>query len=110
MSAQVKVLQPSGMMDTKGGIDLRHKIINLLESGTKTVLIDFEQVTFMDSSGLGALVASLQRVRADNARLYLCSLNTQVRMVMELTRLDQVFEMFPDRSAFEAAVAPINQS
>ncbi len=108
MSSQVKVLKPSGLMDSSGGSELRREIIDALELGAKTILVNFQDVTFMDSSGLGTLVAALQRVRVDNAQLYLCSLNDQLKIILELTRLDQAFDIFSDQAAFEAAVASIN--
>ena len=107
MSLVVKVVQPSGILEgTKAG-PLRQEISDLIESGTELVLIDFKDVTFMDSSGLGALVLALKTVRAAGGKLYLCSINEQVKMLFELTSMDRVFEIFPDRSAFEDAVTSI---
>lgn len=52
----------------------------------------------MDSAGLGALVSILQRVRTKGANLYLCSLNEQVKMIMELTKMDKIFDIVSDRT------------
>jgi anti-anti-sigma factor len=62
-------------------------------------------ISFMDSSGLGSLVAILQRVRTKGSHLYLCSLNDQVKIIMELTKMDKVFTILPDRAAFDVAIA-----
>jgi anti-anti-sigma factor len=43
------------------------------------VLIDFQDVTFMDSSGLGALVLALKTVRAAGGKLFICSVNEQIK-------------------------------
>lgn len=104
MSTVVKVLQPSGILDgTKAG-QFRQEISKLVESNVNIVLIDFQDVTFMDSSGLGALVLALKTVRAAGGKLFICSVNEQIKMLFELTSMDRVFEIFPTREAFESTV------
>jgi anti-anti-sigma factor len=104
MSPVVKVVQPSGILDgTKAG-QFRQEITNLVESNVDIVLIDFKDVTFMDSSGLGALVLALKTVRASGSKLFICSVNEQIKMLFELTSMDRVFEIFPTREDFESAV------
>jgi len=101
MSKSSKILEPTGLLDSSGGTQLRREVSELLDAGIETILIDFANISFMDSSGLGAIVAILQRVRTKGANLYLCSLNDQVKMIMELTKMDKVFDILPDRAAFD---------
>lgn len=101
MSNSSKVLAPEGLIDNAGGTQLRREVSELIDAGIETILIDFTNITFMDSSGLGAIVAILQRVRTKSANLYLCSLNDQVKMIMELTKMDKVFDILTDRAAFD---------
>jgi len=104
MSTVVKVVQPSGILDgTKAG-QFRQEIANLVESDVDIVLIDFSDVSFMDSSGLGALVLALKTVRAAGGKLFICSVNEQIKMLFELTSMDRVFEIYPTREDFESAV------
>jgi anti-sigma B factor antagonist len=108
MSPVVKVVQPSGILDgTKAG-HFRQEISNLMDSNVDIVLIDFQDVTFMDSSGLGALVLALKTVRAAGGKLFICSVNEQIKMLFELTSMDRVFEIFPSREDFETAVLATN--
>jgi len=104
MSKSSRVLEPIGLIDNAGGTQLRREVSELIELGIEAILIDFTNITFMDSSGLGALVAILQRVRKNESELYLCSLNDQVQMIMELTKMDKVFNLLPDRAAFDMAI------
>ncbi|NET57772.1 MAG: STAS domain-containing protein [Symploca sp. SIO2E6] len=105
MSSVVKVVRPSGILDgTKAG-QFRQEITKLVESNVDIVLIDFADVTFMDSSGLGALVLALKTVRAAGGKLFICSVNDQIRMLFELTSMDRVFEIHENREAFEESVA-----
>ena len=101
MSPVVKLVQPTGILDgTKSG-QFRKDINDQVEAGADIVLIDFKDVTFMDSSGLGALVLALKTVRAAGSQLILCSINEQIKILFELTSMDRVFEIFPDRQTFD---------
>lgn len=104
MSPIVKVVQPSGILDgTKAG-EFRQEISDVVENGANVVLIDFRDVTFMDSSGLGALVLALKTVRASGGKLFICSINEQVKMLFELTSMDRVFEIFANQEEFNKAI------
>ncbi|MBH8560976.1 STAS domain-containing protein [Nostoc sp. CENA67] len=97
---KVKVIKLSGIVNTTNSQELRENITNLLESGAKTVLVDCQDVTFMDSSALGALVLAFKTLRAADTKLVLCSINEQVRILFELTGMDKVFEIFPNQDKF----------
>ena len=101
MSPVIKVIQPAGILDGTKGSQFRQEIIELVENGAEIVLVDFQNVTFMDSSGLGALVLALKTVRAAGSKLCVCSINDSIRMLFELTSMDRVFEIFANREDFK---------
>ncbi len=103
----MKVVQPTGILDgTKAG-QFRQEISQLVEDKAEVVLIDFRDVTFMDSSGLGALVLALKTVRASGGKMFICSVNEQIRMLFELTSMDRVFQIFASRDEFDAHLASL---
>lgn len=104
MSSIVKIVQPSGILDGVKTNELRREISDVVESGADIVLVDFQDVTFMNSSGLGALVAILKGVRSAGRELFICSLNEQVKMIFELTKMNRVFKTFSSRDEFEQKV------
>lgn len=104
MSSAVKVVQPKGILDGTQAGDFRQEVTDLVKSGADIILIDFKDVTFMDSSGLGALVLALKTVRADGRKMYICSVNEQIKMLFDLTSMDKVFDIFPTREDFESEV------
>lgn len=104
MSPVLKVFQPVGILDGTKAPELRQSIEQALRDEATVVLIDLSETTFIDSSGLGALVNVLKLVRSHNGRFCLCSPNPQIKMVFELSSMDQAFEVFADRSAFEQSV------
>lgn len=107
-SPKIQVVKPSGILDSTQTQKLRSEIDALLQSGIGVVLIDLSNVTFMDSSGLGALVLVLKAVRVAEAKLYLCSINTQIEMLFELTGMHKVFEIFVNQADFYQYIETLN--
>lgn len=59
-----------------------------------TVILDLSEVQFIDSSGLGAIVASMKNM-GQSRKLVLAGLTPTVDKVFRLTRMDSVFSVFP---------------
>lgn len=104
MNMKVTVVEPSGILDSTKAEEFRQQVDDVLEEGADVVLIDLKDVTFIDSSGLGTLVLLLKKVRQSNRKLYICSINDQVKMLFDLTSMNRVFEIFDNRQAFENAM------
>ena len=94
MSSVVQIIEPKGILDGTKASDFRDNIDRSIKNGAAIILVDFKDVTFMDSSGLGLLVLSLKTVRKAGSKIFLCSINEQVKMLFELTSMDGVFEIF----------------
>lgn len=101
MSKVVKQVQLSGILDSTKAGQFRQDINNIVTAGADLVLVDLKDVTFVDSSGLGALVSALKTVRSAGGKLCICSINEQVRMLFELTSMDRVFDVFKNWEDFE---------
>jgi anti-anti-sigma factor len=90
----VTVLAPSGRLDVVGAPALREAVSEAMKGGQLRLIIDMEGVSFVDSSGLGSVVAALKQVRSSKGDLRLAAPNQQVRVVLELTTLDRVFPYY----------------
>ena len=101
MNNAFQIVQPSGILDGDKTNDLRREIIGLVDNGHTVILVDLQDVNFMNSSGIGALVATLKAVRTGQAEMYLCSLGEQLQMIFQLTKMDKVFKIFTNRDEFE---------
>ncbi|MDJ0536229.1 MAG: STAS domain-containing protein [Xenococcaceae cyanobacterium MO_207.B15] len=101
MNSLLEVIEPKGILDGTKAFDFRQKIDQSIKNGIEIILVDFTDVTFMDSSGLGALVLALKKVRSAKVKLVLCSINEQVKMLFELTSMERVFEIYSSREEFE---------
>jgi anti-sigma B factor antagonist len=71
---------------------------------TSAVLLDFSQLEYMNSGGIGLLVTLLVRAQRAKQRLLACGLNDHYRQIFELTRLDEAFSIYVDEDAALAAV------
>jgi anti-anti-sigma factor len=110
MTTSIKIIEPTGILDSTQANTFRQQVDKALEEGVTTLLIDLKNITFVDSSGLGILVVIFKKVRAAQKKMYVCSINEQVRMLFELTSMDRVFEVLPDRASFEAKIAGASQA
>lgn len=99
---------PWTVVDVRGEVDaytaprLRERIIELVGEGQYRIVINLEGVEFMDSTGLGALVGGLKRVREHDGALALVCTRGPVLRVLAITGLN---EIFPVHDTVEAAVA-----
>ncbi|NEQ54834.1 MAG: STAS domain-containing protein [Leptolyngbya sp. SIO3F4] len=103
-TANLKTLEPAGILDGSSTNELKNQVTDLLQQDIDIVLLDMNQVTFMNSTGIGAMVAMLKVVRAKGKQIYLCGLTDQVKILFELTKMDRVFKTFIDQQEFEAKV------
>jgi anti-sigma B factor antagonist len=90
-----RVLEVVGEIDVATSPILRSELIDLLTDAPTRVTLDFAQVSFIDSSGLGVLVGALKRMREHSPDAVLRVAHTQgpVRNVFGITGLDELFEL-----------------
>lgn len=81
-------------LDAHNSDELKAEMNRLFESGTKDLLVDLKEVRFIDSSGLGVLVSGFKNASTHQGSIKLCSLQTQVKSMFELTRLHRVFDIY----------------
>lgn len=102
MTPIIEVLKPTGIIDAAKGECLRSEVVDSLSNGSEVLLIDLESVTFMNSSGIGALVSAYSHVKKAGKDMFLCSPNSQIRLILELTAIDNILRTFETRRDFEA--------
>ena len=74
--------------------DLKDWLFSEIENGNTHIIIDFSYVEFVDSSFLGALVASLKEIKSKDGEIKISGLHPHVRITFELTRLDHLFKIY----------------
>ncbi|MCW4386098.1 STAS domain-containing protein [Salinibacterium sp. SYSU T00001] len=84
------VLAPRGKLNLVTAPAVKAKIDELVASGSPRIVVDLSEVTFMDSSGLGALIGSLKSARQAGGDMRIAAAGEQVRAVLKLTNLDRI--------------------
>jgi len=85
-------------IDAAVAIQFKDLVREMTEDGPMRVVLDLSRVTFLDSSGLGAVVAAMKQIGAGR-KLELAGLTPNVEKVFRLTRMDTVFTIHPDVDA-----------
>jgi anti-sigma B factor antagonist len=93
------VVLTGDQLDASNVAEFKRDIAPVLESHSR-VVFDLNQLTFVDSSGLGALLACLRQLHARGGDLKLCGVSRPVRALFELVRMHKVFHIFaiPDEA------------
>ncbi len=91
------LLAVAGNIDIYTSPELRGELKVALDARAPRIVVDLGQVTFVDSSGLATLIEGLQKVNEYSGKLVLCSLAKTVLGVFQLSNLDSLFDIRPDR-------------
>jgi anti-sigma B factor antagonist len=108
MSCSVEVRQSGNVsiVDLRGRFTIgdspgiiRDTVKSLVEAGQKNILLNLADVVYMDSAaGIGELIAGYHLATAQGGHLRLLNPSHRVREVLQLTKLDNVFEIFADEA------------
>ena len=93
---QVDTVAIAGRLTAAEAPAVRQEILQVLERGDARLVLDLPEMTFCDSSGLSVLISALKAARGSGGNVSLAGLTPSVRALIELTRLQQVFEIFDD--------------
>lgn len=93
------IVELAGEIDLHESPQLREAINPLVTGRIAPVLVDMTGVTYIDSSGLAVLIEAFQKVSAYGGKLILFGIQENVMAVFQIARLDQVFEIQPDKPA-----------
>lgn len=93
----VLALQGRITMD-EGDIALREAVSDLLETGTRNIIIDLGNVTFIDSFGIGQLIGCYVTVTDQGGLLKLCDLSSRMSSILQITKLNTIFEVYPSEA------------
>jgi anti-sigma B factor antagonist len=85
-------------IDAHNSGELKDYLLQRIEQGDVNIVVQLEQVKFIDSSGLGALLSGFKHAATKSGKLVLACCNPRVLSMFELTRLNRVFEVYKDVS------------
>ena len=97
-----QTLAPSGDLDLATAPRLRQELVDASASGPGLVVLDLENVEFLDSVALSVIIGGHKRLQHHGARLHLAAPRAIVRRVLELTRIDALIPTYDDVAEAEA--------
>lgn len=89
------VVRLRGRLDLLSATEVKQAIARAVAEGHPKVIADLQEVSFVDSSGLGALIGGLKAARQAGGDLRLAHPQEQARLILELTTLDRVLTVYP---------------
>jgi anti-sigma B factor antagonist len=87
------VMGLQGQLVTRTYPTLKERVLKELERGEKKFVIDFSQTSYIDSTGLGALVSLLKKVDRQGGELRLTNLSGEIKSLFTMTKLDAMFAL-----------------
>ncbi len=93
----VAIVVLEGEINISNATEVRNMFTKLLQSGEKRVLVDFQKVVFIDSSGLAVLIEMMQRLEKVNGRLRLCNANRRIKDIFEIVKIHKLFRIYDNR-------------
>src|SRR6202012_2417995 len=102
----VTILDLSGRITLgEGSVTLRDAVRDLLSKGSKKILLNLGDVTYIDSSGIGELVSAFTTVRNQGGDLKLLNLTKKIHDLLHITKLYTVFDVKDDEASAVASFA-----
>jgi anti-sigma B factor antagonist len=101
------VVRVSGELDVDTSPMLEDYLREVIDAGARRVVLDFAEVTFVDSSGLSLLVLALRRLADLGGRLCLADVQEPVRNVLVLSAVDTVLGVYDSVAAAEDDMPPL---
>ena len=99
MTGDVCVLSPEGKIVIGDEVAaLREKIKEVLDGGQKNILVNLANVSYIDSTGVGALVGSFTTIRNQGGQMKLSNLSQRVKDILLVTKLLTVFDVYENET------------
>ncbi len=87
------LMLPGEELDAGNAAEFKRSVAPILAANSR-VVFDMEQLRFIDSSGLGAMLSCLRQLDANRGDLKLCGLTKPVRALFELVRMHRIFDIY----------------
>lgn len=92
------IYYPEGRMDLANSLKTEARINEKLQEGFRKMIFDLENLECLSSSGLRVFIALIKKMKEKNGRVVFCSLSSGVQSVINMTRLDDVFDIYRNRT------------
>ena len=96
---QVTLIEVSGRIDSMNANELGETLSKEIERGSRQIVLDLSQVSYMSSAGLRELVTAYRKLQEEGGDLRLAQPSSRVQDVLEMSGLDTIFQIFLTQTA-----------
>ncbi|HWH43590.1 MAG TPA: STAS domain-containing protein [Thermoleophilaceae bacterium] len=97
IDADTHVIELGGEVDLYTAPEFKERMVQVIDGGTKRVVVDLSKATFIDSTTLGVLVGGVKRLRPVGGQMLLVCSDQNILKIFEITGLDRVFPIHATR-------------
>lgn len=102
------VLALSGEIDVYSAPQFKQAVTGILDANERHLIVDMNNVKYMDSSGFGILLSAVKRLRPIEGTVNLVGCAAPIDRVLRITKLDTLFNMYPTMDEAMKAIAQSN--
>ena len=95
VSKTVSVIKINGDLKQLNNEPVFERVFELINQGTKHVVLDCAELGYISSSGLASLLGARRKIQSEGGKIYLAELNSTITKILELTKLNKFFAIFP---------------
>jgi anti-sigma B factor antagonist len=102
--SKTTIIKPNGSLTAMNSQDFQMELTqSLKQPHTEFLLLDMENIDFLDSTGLMSLVRILQLAIALGKNFSLCALSPSVKIIFEVTQLEKSFTIFQNLESYQSS-------
>ena len=90
------IIKLFGELDIYASQDFKDSVMRIYRETDDNIYLDFENLEYIDSTGLGALISILKEVREADKKVYIRSVNERIRKLFKITKLEEMFVFVGD--------------
>lgn len=83
-------------LDSSISTNFKGRVVDLINQGNNSFVLNLSNVDFIDSSGLGSVISLLKTLTLNNGSLVVCEAKNPVISLLSITRLDRVLQIYPN--------------
>jgi len=90
------IIQDTNRLTATIAPDIKGHLTDALKEKGVNLILNLQNIKFIDSTGIGVLISALKTARQHNSSFVLCSVQTEVMSLLKLMKLDQIFDFSED--------------
>ncbi|MBS0290054.1 MAG: STAS domain-containing protein [Proteobacteria bacterium] len=98
------VISLKGRIDSTAAVEFEEKLIEIIDAGCHTMVIDFAGIQFISSAGLRVLLLAAKKIKTYGGKILLSSMSKDVREVFDISGFSSIFEIHDNVASATAAL------